>query len=224
MKFRKELEKDILFFMGRVTKGGGNKKIYTDLFSKMNDNQFNKLWESIKESGYLPVFVDNFNQEECIDYDNIVEFAKELKIPLEQKLIITDPDTGNKMLTPYTALVGICEIRKQRQIVAKKISVAAHDYDVEDLTGQPTGDSKAGGISSPELNVLIALGLTTVAKELADVRGGDLMAYRTFKNDILSTGNSSVQVALKNGSGVKSLSTAHYLFRGQHLENNLNER
>lgn len=159
-----------------------------------------------------------------IDYDLIVRLSKKWNIPLEQQVIIPDPDTGIFHTTPEKAIVGIVEVAKQRQVIVKKIGVSKHDYDVEDLTGQPTGDSKAGGISNPEINILIALGLTTVAKELASVKGGDIGAYREYKSQLSTTGVSNTNEALRNGTGVKSLQTAEWLLKGRHIVSNIGSR
>lgn len=224
MKNRKEIERDILDIAKKFTVGGGNHKIYSELFGRLDDAQFKEFWNTICESKFIPMFVDNFDQKEGISYDHIVKLALEYDIPLEQQLVLTDPDTGLQFTTPDTALVGIAEARKQRQLQAKKFGASKHDYETEDLTGQPTGSSKAGGISNPEIQVLLSLGLPTLAKELADVRGGDSGAYRAYKNDILSSGRATTESALARGTGVKSLQTAHYLLMGQHIDNNLNAR
>lgn len=224
LKNRKEIQDDILFLAKRITPGGGNFQVYTELFKKMSDDQFKLFWNSIVDNGFIPFVVDNFNSKEMIDYDQIVSLSKELNIPLEQRLVLVDPDTGISYTTPETCIVGYAETRKQRQLQQKKFGASKHDHDIEDLTGQPTGDSKAGGISNPEINVLLSLSLTNVAKELADVRGGDTGAYRAYKNDILTGGETTVQSSLARGTGVKSLQTAHFLLRGQLLDNNLNGR
>lgn len=224
LKNRKAIQDDILFLAKRITPGGENHRMYTELFEKMTDDQFKVFWNSVYDSGFIPFVVDNYNPKEMIDYDACVKLAKELDIPLEQRLILTDPDSGLEYTTPETCLVGFAETRKQRQLQAKKFGASKHDHDIEDLTGQPTGDSKAGGISNPEIQVLLSLGLKTMAKELADVRGGDIGAYRAYKNDILSGGETTTQSALERGTGVKSLQTAHWLLRGQLLDNNLNRR
>lgn len=224
MKNRKEIESDILALAKSFTKGAGNHKVYTELFARLNDEQFAQFWNNICDMKFIPMFVDNFDMKEMIDYDHSVKLAKSLNIPLEQQVIFTDPDTGLEHTTPETALVGIAEVRKQRQLQAKKFGASKHDYNVEDLTGQPTGDSRAGGISNPEIQVLLTLGLPTVAKELADTRGGDQGAYRAYKNDILTTGITTTESTLQRGSGVKSLQTAHFLLLGQHIDNNLLER
>lgn len=224
MKHRSEIEEEILTFAKRMTPGGGSHLVYKALFKKMNDEQFKAFWNGICDSNFIPVFVNNFDNKEMIDYDDVCLFAKELNIPLEQQLVITDPDSGLQYTTPETAIVGYAEMRKQRQLQAKKFGASKHDQETEDLTGQPTGDSKAGGISSPEIRVLLSLGLKTTAKELFDVRGGDTKAYRAYKSDILTTGETTTQSSLKRGSGVKSLQTAHFLLRGRLLDNNLNSR
>ena len=63
-----------------------------------------------------------------------------------------------------------------------------------------------------------------MAKELADARGGDVGAYRAYKNDILTTGRTTTESVLQRGTGVKSLQTAHFLFMGQHLDNNFADK
>ncbi|QDH47130.1 hypothetical protein PQC07_gp050 [Aeromonas phage D3] len=224
LKNRKEIQNDILFLAKRITPGGGNHRIYTALFEEMSDDQFKLFWNGIHDSGFIPFIVDNYDNKEMIDYDGIAKLAKELNIPLEQRIIMTDPDTGLEHTTPETYLVGIAETRKQRQLQAKKFGASKHDHDIEDLTGQPTGDSKAGGISNPEIQVLLSLGLKTMAKELADVRGGDIGAYQAYKNDIISGGETTVQSTLERGTGVKSLRTAHWMLRGRLLDNNLHRR
>lgn len=224
MKNRKEIETDILALAKDFTLGKGNFDLYTELFGRINDAQFKELWNSIVESGFIPMFVDNFDMKETINYDHMVKVAAKFDIPLEQQLVITDPDTGLEHTTPETGLVGMAEIRKQRQLQTKKFGAAKHDHETEDLTGQPTGASKAGGISNPEIQVLLSLGLPTLAKELADVRGGDAGAYRAYKSDILTSGQTTTNSALQRGTGVKSLQTAHYFLRAQHLDNNLADK
>lgn len=224
MKNRKEIERDILAFAKTFTLGGGNHQVYTNLFAAMSDEQFKVFWNGVCDSGFIPMYVDNYNPKEMISYDNIVKLCADADIPLEQQLIITDPDSGLTHTTPEKAIVGRAEVRKQRQILIKKFGASKHDHSVEDLTGQASGASRAGGISNPELQVLLSLNLRNTAKELADVRGGDRGAYSAYKNDLLSSGTTTVQSSLLRGTGVKSLQTAHFLLRAQLLDNNFMDR
>lgn len=221
---RQLIEAGILEFVTPITPGGGNAKVYRDIFNTTDDAAFDKLWESIKTQGYIPIFLDNYDPQEMIDFDALVALANKWGIPVEQQVIIPDQDTGIQYTTPESAVVGIVETCKQRQLSIKKIGVSKHDYQIEDLTGQPTGDSKAGGISNPELNILIALGLPTMAKELASVKGGDIGAYRHYKTELSNTGRTDTNSALKNGSGVKSLKTVQWLLLGRHIQSNIAAR
>ena len=214
---RKEIEKGILDFVKEVTPGGGNHRIYTSIFKRLDDKQFETFWNQIVERCYIPIFLDNFDPKEMVDYAKLKELSEKWDIPLEQQVSFMDPDTGIRHLTPQKAMVGIVEIAKQRQIIVKKMGVAKHDFDVEDLTGQPVGDSKGAGVSNPENNIFVALGLTTMAKELASVKGGDLDAYRQYKSDLVSSGTTTTKGSLEAGSGVKSLQTADWLLKGRHL-------
>lgn len=219
---RKAIEKGILDFVTPITPGGNNRKVYEDLFKQADDKTFEVIWEGIKEKGYIPLFFDNYDNEEMVDYNKLLDLAKSWDIPLEQKLVIPDPDTGITYTTAETVLVGICEVAKPRQLSIKKIGVSKNDYQVATLTGQPIGDSKAGGISNPELNILVSLGLTTVAKELASVKGGDVGAYRHYKSSLSTTGNTQTKESLQQGTGVKSLKTVKWLLAGRHILSDIN--
>lgn len=221
---RKLIEEGILAFAKEITPGGGNARIYKNIFETVNERQFEEIWESIKRNGYIPVFMDNFDQKEMIDYDAAIALGKKWNIELEQPVTFLDPDTGIVHTTPENTVVGISEVAKQRQILIKKIGAAKHDFDVDDLTGQPIGDSKGAGISNPEIHMLLALKLPTMAKELAGVKGGDAGAYREYKNQLTTTGNTTVNSALKAGTGAKSLKTASWLLFGRHLDNTMGER
>ena len=221
---RKLIEQGILEFAKEITPGGGNHRIYSALFKRLNDEQFSSFWEEIKKRCYIPLFFDNFDQKEMVDYDKAKILSEKWNIPLEQPVQFVDPDTTILHTTPKTEVVGIVEIAKQRQVVIKKMGLAKHDFDVEDLTGQPVGDSKGAGISNPENNILIALGLTTMAKELSAVKGGDIAAYRQYKSDLVSSGSTSVQSSLKAGNGAKSLLTADWLLMGRHIGSTIRKR
>lgn len=221
---RKLIEDGILKFAKEITPGGGNHRIYSNIFNTVDDNQFKDIWDSIVKHGYIPVFMDNFNTKEMLDYDHAIALGKKWDIPLEQPVTFVDPDTGIEHTTPDTTVVGISETTKQRQIIVKKIGAAKNDFDVDDLTGQPIGDSKGAGISNPEIHMLLFLKLPNMAKELAAVKGGDAGAYREYKNELTTTGSTTVRNALKQGDGAKSLRTADWLLAGRHLISTISER
>ena len=223
-KNRKGFEDFILTFMGKVTKGGGNRVIYERLFKAMNDKQMDIFVDKLEEIGVLAIWGSNNDPDEMIDWENLKKLAKEYGISIEQRLVIYDEETGIKSMTPYTAIVGTDVLRKQRQMWVKKFSAAKDDTKIDDLTGQVMGDSRSTGISQPEITVLRNLGLTIMANELYNVKGGDQQALRAYKNDILTTGKTNTNSSLERGDIAKVLKTAHFLMRARGIDNNFDSR
>lgn len=221
---RKVAEKIWLDLMKEITKGGYNYKVYKELFSKMSDAQFDELMVKIEAGGQLSIWVDNNNPDEYPVYDKVLESCAKRGLDIEQHLVFYDQDTGLEYETPETFVVGTGETRKQRQMWVKKFGAAKDDTKIDDLTGQVFGDSRGTGISIPEVRVLKTLGLDLMARELYDVKGGDMGALDEYRRSIQETGHASVRESLRRGTGVRSLMTAGILMRGRHLENNVGER
>lgn len=221
---RQAFETFILGFMKKLTRGGGNKVIYERIFATMNNQQLEGFVEYLENGGALAVWASNYNPDEKLDYNNLLKLCKEYGVEVEHQLVIYDEDTGIKSLTPHKSIVGRAEARKQRQMWAKKFSAARNDYEIDDLTGQPMGDSRATGISGPEITVLRNLGLRTMANELYNVKGGDQDALKAYKNDLLTTGKTTTRGSLRKGSGTKVLSTVHRMMRGRHIDTNFNSK
>lgn len=221
---RKAFEEYIYTFMAKLTKGGGNKVIYQRLFATMNDKQLDEFVIQLEEGMPLSIWASSYNTAEKLDYPTLLKLCKEYGVNVSQRLIIYDEDTGIKSMTDYEAIIGTAEVRKQRQMLVKKFGAAKNDYEIDDLTGQVMGESRSTGISQPEITVLRNLGLTTMANELYNVKGGDLDALKAYKNDLITTGKTNTNSSLRKGNIAKVLETAHYIFRGRHLDNNFNRR
>jgi len=221
---RKAFEEYVYDFMGALTDGGGNRTIYQNLFGQMNDKQIEEFVVRMEQGMPLAVWASNYNPKEMIKYENLLKLADKYGVSLEQHLVIYDEDTGIKSVTPHKVVVGMVEFRKQRQMLVKKFSASKDDSQIDDLTGQVMGDSRSTGISMPEITVLRNLGLTIMANELYNVKGGDLDALKAYKNDILTTGKTTTNASLRRGSIAKVLSTAHFLLRARGIDNNLHKR
>lgn len=210
--------------MAKLTKGGGNKVIYQRLFATMNDKQLEAFVVQLENGMPLSIWASSYNMAEKLDYPSLLQLCKEYGVNVSQRLIIYDEDTGIKSMTDYEAIIGTAEFRKQRQMLVKKFGAAKNDYEIDDLTGQVMGESRSTGISQPEITVLRNLGLTTMANELYNVKGGDLDALKAYKNDLITSGKTTTNGSLQKGNIAKVLETAHYIFRGRHLDNNFNRR
>lgn len=220
---RKATEKLILDLVGPITPSGYNAEVYRSLFKEMNDEQFEQFITRIEAGGKLCIWTDNYDPQHQVVYDDMVKMSLELGLNPEQHLTYVDQDTGMTLTTPETYVVGITEVRKQRQMLVKKFGAGKDDTKIDDLTGQVFSDSRGTGLSLPEVRVLLSMGLPTVATEIYDVKGGDLGALEEYRSSIQETGNTTVRGALKMSTGIKSLKTMSKLYLGRHLGNNFGD-
>jgi hypothetical protein len=221
MANRKAFEKLVLDRMGRVTDGGGNKVIYERIFKEATDEQIEGMVKWLEQGNSLPIWSPGGIKKEELRYETLMKLCELDKVKIMQRVISYDEDTNIMSMSPNEAIVGRSELRAQRQFWAKKFNAAKNDYKIDDLTGQVSMESRATGISMPEITVLRGLGLTTMANELYNVKGGDQDALKAYKNDLLTTGKTTTDGSLRKGSGTKVLSTVHYLLRGRLIDNNI---
>jgi hypothetical protein len=112
-------------------------------------------------------------------------------------------------------------LRRQAQLLVKKISIPEDNKSVDDFTGQPTGKSKGSKISYPETQILAALNLDNNLTELLKFRGGDVKGFDAMNNSISKTGGVSLASIEKLGTRVKSTETLHTLLTCMHIGNTL---
>ena len=101
------------------------------------------------------------------------------------------------------------------------MSVPKDNKHVDDLTGQPTTESKGSAISYPEIQILYAMGMNKTMQELLKVRGGDEAAYRSYNNEIIATGGVNVGAIASQKTKVKSTKTVGAILHAMMLTNNL---
>ena len=133
------------------------------------------------------------------------------------------PKSGDvpRYLTPMECYVIDLPVRKASQILDKKISIPESSYTVDNLTGQPAGDSYASRVSYSELNVLVGMGLEKSCTELFKYRGGDVRGYQAMNMSIDKLGAVNLEEMSKYASGVESTKTFKTFLTGMHLKNTL---
>lgn len=152
-----------------------------------------------------------------------LEIAEKIGHPFFERLWITDPQTGVTYLTPNRYLVCDLPVRRQAQLLVKKVSIPTDNNTVDELSGQPTGDSKGGKLSFPELQAQVSQQLDRTVIEEIKIRGGDEKAYQTFERRMIEQGSVSQDELLRQGTRVKSTETLSILLKGMMLDNNLAE-
>lgn len=217
---RKAVEAFIIKYIDKIIPDGENKAYYEKIFSSMSDNEFKKLMEDFRDGvRYLTIRAPNFSKVKLNTKRNI-EIGKELNLSFFQKLWIGPTDSIPAYQT-VPCLVCHLPVRRASQMLINKISVAQNNRVIDQLTGQPTGDSKGSKLSLPEIRVLSSLNMDNTIVELIKMRGGDTKGWRAL-NDMMSRyGNISLKTLENYSSGVESTKTLKTYLAGAHLKSTL---
>ena len=218
---RKQTEDFIIDYIDKIAPGGENKKIYSDMFSKMNDQKFHEFMLNLKNKvTRLAIIKPNF-PEVRIKLEDLFKVGDSLGYNFFKRIWVPAQGGNRAYLTPIPYLVVDLPLRRQAQLLSKKISIPKDNNTVDDFTGQPTGDSKGSKVSYPEAQVLMAMGLKTSLTELLKYRGGDEKGFNAMNNSIDKTGTVNLAEIERYTSGVTSIHTLKALLNAMMLKNTL---
>lgn len=220
-KNRKEVEDYIIDNINEIVGDNSNEPLYKEMFRNMSNIDFDQYMKDI-ESGtkYLVVIVPNMGKTK-LSVDRNLKIAKKLKVEFFQRIWFTQEDTNEKYLSPIPYMILDLPIRRQSQLLDKKMSIPEDQHTVDIFTNQPAGKSKGGRVAYTELQVLTAMGLDNCINELIKMRGGDEGGYRALTKSLKETGSVDLNVANQYATGVQSTRTLKTFLTGAHLQNTL---
>lgn len=214
---RKEAEAYVLTFIERIAPGGKNAALYKTKFAAMSDDDFDLMIKGIEDGTInLAIISPNLSDVKITTANNLA-LAEELGHQFFQRINIPAKDGLPAYLTPIPYLVLDLPVRRQAQLLEKKISIPEHNNSVDDMTGQPTGASKGSKISYPETQVLAAMGLDDCLLELLKYRGGDEKGFNAMNIMLARSGGVSMNAISPFAGGVKSTQTMRSYLTGMHL-------
>jgi hypothetical protein len=218
---RKAATDELIRLLNLMLPDSPNNELYRTQLERLSNEEF-EIYMSKLESGEEIVSIISPNlTEQKLTVENNLKVAKELGHEFFQQLWLTDPTTQRVYLTPQKYLVIDLPVRRQQQLLVKKIAIPQHNRSSDDLTGQPTGDSRGSSLSFPELQVLYAQSLNRTTEELIKFRGGDLKAMRMMTQQLIETGAANQDSIKRTPTKVKSTETLSTFLKGMHLENTL---
>ena len=204
---RSGAEKFILKYIDKISPGKENQDIYTNLFASMSDKQFDEFITKLETGeARLAITAPNFGTNK-ISTKNNLEIAKELGYNFFQRIWFPATNDSPAYLSPIPYLVVDLPIRRQAQLLVKKISIPEDNKSVDNFTGQPTGKSKGSSLSYPEVQVMSAMGLNNCLTEIMKYRGGDVRGFNAMNDNISKTGGVSLDSIKHLASGVESTKT-----------------
>lgn len=223
MSNRKAASDFILKYIDKLLPGSQNRARYEALFAGMSDKQFDDFMKQI-ESGEIQLSIMAPNLDKTrLNLQRNLKISDELGHNFFQKLKLTDPTTGMTYLTPIKYMVVDLPVRRQVQLLQKKVTIPENNKHVDEMSGQSTGSSKGSKISFPELQVLFAQNLDSTITELIKFRGGDTDGFNAMNRAIYETGGVSIDNLSKTGTKVKSVTTLSTLLKAMHLDNTLDK-
>lgn len=205
-----------------------NGDMIREKLEKMTETEFSLFVEGLKPKSerkendpksVIPFYLPNLTPDK-ISIKHMFKLVRGLGRSLSNRLVMTDPKTGVRYLTPHEYPCMDTVVRRQAQTSYKKASIPGVRQKLDDMTGQSTALSKGSRISSPELKFMDSRGLTNVQTELVHVRGGAKDAYREMSRKLFTDGEVSLD-QLKGLGPAKSTETLAALMNSQHLGNNV---
>lgn len=219
---RKKATEALLKIIDGMMPGNKNVKLYKDYLGKMSDAQFGEFIERLKNrEEYLTFINPNWNetliQAETL-MDNLRSFGVE---PLKRVWMVDETTTPfTRYLTNDPYLTIMLPVKRQNQLLIKKLSTAQNSLVRDDLTGQPTGISKAASLSNPEVQMLYGQGFDKVIEENLKAKGGDETAYRAMNWLIYNQGSATTEQLANLDSRVTSTDILNVLLRCMHYDAN----
>lgn len=221
MSNRKKTEEFILRFIEDIDPSGYNKEIYLKIFKQMSDKQFDTYMKNIRdEKSYLVLFKPLY-EANGISVENNLKIAPKYGMEFFEHLIYSNSQDSPDYKTPIKYLVIDLPYRRQSQTLVKKVSIPDHNKVIDELTYQPTGESKGAKISYPELQVLIGMGLENSISELIRFRGGDRNGFNAYNAMFLRYGTANLKTLENYSSGVESTKTLKSYLTACHLTNTI---
>ena len=221
---RQSAESFILKFIEDLLPGSDNTAIYKERFKAMSNQEFDDLMHSFQSGeAILSVVTPLFDKKNSLEVERNLELAQKWFGHSFYEKLVFHPDTpgGNVYHTNVPYMVVELPLRRQAQLLVKKISVPEHSRSIDLLSGQPAGASRAAKMTYPEVQVLRSMGMDMALNELMKFRGGDIKGFNALNQLISRDGRVSMQTALPYASGVESTRTLGTYLKGMHLSHTL---
>lgn len=218
---RKEIEDLIYKIMNKLDPQGYNTAYYKNIFSKMSDNQFTNFFKRPLPIRYQ---LKNFVNEPTMDQIN--DALKVLKVPLLEEVCLPYLYRNNKgdPVTSHEALVIYIHLKKMKQFLTKKNSMASSIDNRDMKTGLLLSHDKGGKESDREMESLCVMGLDHTMKELSTWRADYMDAKSIGYQTISALGDVSEDDIPLNDEDSLSKNMISYYMLGAGLMTNIINR
>lgn len=220
---REEMETLIYNFFSAFDKTETNAKHYQDMFSKMNDTQFDKWFKDFFDNPKAYLVLNICDYENTIQLDDIEDAAKVLNIPLFETVYMpyVTMDKKKTIATPIPVPVGYLNIKRTQQTISKKNGLSTSIDTRSALTAQVTGADKNGRESDLENTMLASLGMVNTMRELNGPRADDMSMKNQMLHDIALNGYVKLEDLDDDVENKTTLNTVNVFLLGMGLDSDL---
>ena len=198
---------------------GDNGRRFSDFVSPMDDKEFAQYIQNLKDRKcHIDIIAPNMKKP--LQLNNVFAAAHKINCKLFQRVWFYDMTTGKEFLSTEELPVFRLTVRRQEQMLDEKLSVPDKASKIDALTGQVTGDDKAGGFSMPEIQIMYSKGFKNILKEFIKIRGGDVHAFGEFERQLEETGDGSMD-QIRIQSRARSGAVLSAWLEALHLDNNI---
>lgn len=198
---------------------GDNGRRFSDFVSPMSDKEFAQYIQNLKDRKcHIDIVAPNMKKP--LQLNNVFAAAHKINCKLFQRVWFYDMTTGKEFLSTEELPIFRLTVRRQEQMLDEKLSVPDKASKIDALTGQVTGDDKAGGFSMPEIQIMYSKGFKNVLKEFIKIRGGDIHAFGEFERQLEETGEGAMD-QIKVNSRARSGAVLSAWLEAVHLDNNI---
>lgn len=218
---RKAAEASLLADIETIMPGGPTPAIYKSLFASMDDQAFDDFVMRIANGEIRPAIIAPVMFPVKLTVKRNLATGEAWGHDFYQRIWMAPGEGIPTYLTNKKYLVVDLPWRRQAQVLEKKVRIPKHNRSIDDLTGQPSGESKGSKISYPEVQVLAALDLPHSLTEMMKYRGGDIKGFDAMTDAIDKHGAVSMASIEHLAGGVESTKTLSTFLTAMHLSNTL---
>jgi len=217
---RGKVEKMILSRLDEIDPSKTNSKMYSKLFKRMSDVEFDSMMTDIRTGVYgISIFAPNSDKNVKLDLNRNKKLMQKHGVRLFKKLNIMNGEDSYMPNNEFMVLP--MPIAAMSQTISKNFSVHDNLKSRNALTGQVTSDSKSGEITLNEINILKSLGLDNTLRELVGIRGGDISASNMLKTQLFNNGVVDKATLAPFITKTGATTTLKQVFKAIHIDINI---
>lgn len=218
---RKKIETLILETVKRMEPEGTNYERYKKKFNSMSDAEFESYMKELRDGKRKLTFIAP-NMKVVLKTKNLMDAADYIGAEVFSRVTYTDPSTGIKYTSPYKQLILHIPIKRTRQFLHHGLSVPEGDTKFDLLTGQVVKPDQASKLSFTEAQLLHTRNMKNTITEFMKIRGGDINAYASFRQQLEETGT-AMQAGLDPNTVNRTAMMTSLMLKCMGFDNNLVE-